>query len=144
MFLLGLPVQAMDLGVQAAEVHHKETAESVKRGKAAEEAFLAQRKLNKATRALKLYEQQLQGPANPAGDVDLQSLNETLQRAQTRYDEITRVEEERLKRNAKKARKSAAKNLGTAKSLEQDARALVGILEKKRDAMALQGTVWLL
>jgi hypothetical protein len=69
MYALGLPVQAMDQGVLAARVHHKETTESVTRGKAAEKAFLAQRDVVKAKNALQLYKQQLQDPAGSTGNV---------------------------------------------------------------------------
>jgi hypothetical protein len=50
----------MDQGVLAAETHHKQTKESVKRGKAAEKAFLAQRDVVQAEAALQLCKQKLQ------------------------------------------------------------------------------------
>jgi hypothetical protein len=50
----------MDQGVLAAEAHHNQIKESVKRGKAAEKAFLAQRDVVQAETALQLCKQQLQ------------------------------------------------------------------------------------
>jgi hypothetical protein len=66
---LGLPVQAIDQGVLAARVHHKKITESVKRGQAAEQAFLAQRDVVQAKNALELYKQQLRVPASSTGNV---------------------------------------------------------------------------
>jgi hypothetical protein len=50
----------MDQGVLAAETRHNQAKESVKRGKAAEKAFLAQRDVVQAEAALQLCKQQLQ------------------------------------------------------------------------------------
>jgi hypothetical protein len=57
----------MDQGVLAADIHHKQAAESVKRGEAAENAFLAQREVVQAKNALQLYRQHLEVPAHSTG-----------------------------------------------------------------------------
>jgi hypothetical protein len=60
-------VEAMDQGVLAADIHHKQAAESVQRGEAAENAFLAQREVVLAKNALQLYRQHQEVPANSTG-----------------------------------------------------------------------------
>jgi hypothetical protein len=62
-------MNAMDQGVLAARVHHKQIAESVKRVEAAEKAFLAQRDVVQAKNALQLYKQQLRVPVSSKGNV---------------------------------------------------------------------------
>jgi hypothetical protein len=69
MYSLGLSVQAMDQGLVAARMHHKQTTEAVKRVRAAEQAFLAQRDVKKANNELQLYKQQLHLPASSTGNV---------------------------------------------------------------------------
>jgi hypothetical protein len=74
-------------------------------------------------------------------DADLQSLEQALQGVQTLYDEIIRVEDKRLKQNAKKRRRLAAKQLGTAKSIEKAATIVVQTLKLARDDLLQQGTI---
>jgi hypothetical protein len=69
MYWSGFPVQAMDQGVIAAQIHHKRSKEAVKRGKFAEKAFLAQRDVTTAKKELQLYKQQLRVPASATGNV---------------------------------------------------------------------------
>jgi hypothetical protein len=75
--------------------------------------------------------------------VHLQSLEQTLQQVQTRYDEIMRKEDKRLKTKAKKQRKRTALELGTAKSIELAAAVVMDELHRVRDALTLEGTVGL-
>ena len=62
-------MQAMDEGVLAADIHHKQIVESVQRGKAAEKAFLAQRDVVPAENALQLYKQRPDVPAVSTGNI---------------------------------------------------------------------------
>jgi hypothetical protein len=77
-------------------------------------------------------------------DVDLQRLDRTLQEVQSRYDEIMRVEDQRLKSNAKTARKHEAEKLGNAKSIQEAATMLLRELKLQRDILAVKGLVSLL
>jgi hypothetical protein len=74
-------------------------------------------------------------------DADLQSLEQALQEVQTLYDKIIRDEDQRLKQNAKKRRQRAAKQLGTAKSIEEAADILVQKLKLARDDLLQQGII---
>ena len=60
-------MEAMDQGVLAANINHKQAEESVKRGEAAEKAFLAQRDVVQAKNALQLYKQHSEVPSNSTG-----------------------------------------------------------------------------
>jgi DNA anti-recombination protein RmuC len=73
-----------------------------------------------------------------AGDV--KRLEQTLQEAQSRYDALMNKEDARLKKKAKKRRHREARKLGTAKSIELAATALMDELKRARDALSLEGT----
>ena len=164
--MLGLVVHAIDQGIAAAKVHHRETKESLTRGEVAEKACLAQRVVVKAKNALQSYNKQLHQSAPSTGtvfgsrrigclpivhcvlpsdqqsmDPHLQSLQQVLQEAQTRYDQIMLVEDTRLQRKAKRARKAKSIQLGTSKTIEKAAVALVDNLKKARHGMEQEGTI---
>lgn len=65
---VGLPVQAMDEGILAAQVHHQATAELSRRGEFAESAFMAQREVNNAKYQLQQYQQELQVVTSSTGN----------------------------------------------------------------------------
>jgi type I site-specific restriction-modification system R (restriction) subunit len=77
-------------------------------------------------------------------DLDLESLDQTLQQVQTHYDNIMQVEDKRVKAKAKKARKQKAKKLGTAQSIEQAATILLAEIKREMSDLARKGTIWLL
>jgi hypothetical protein len=74
-------------------------------------------------------------------DLDLESLDQTLQQVQTHYDNIMQVEDKRVKAKAKKARKQKAKKLGTAQSIEQAATILLAEIKREMSDLARKGTI---
>ena len=78
---------------------------------------------------------------HPPSGAQLQVLTSTLQGVQSRYDEIVRVEDQRLKLNATKARKHAAEKLGNAKSIEQAAARLMDTLMLAKKDLVQKGTI---
>jgi TolA-binding protein len=74
-------------------------------------------------------------------DVDLQTLEQTLQQMQSRYDKIMQVEDLRLKINVNKARKHASQQLGTAESADKAAKLMMIELKRVRVDLISKGTV---
>ena len=74
-------------------------------------------------------------------DHHLQSIEQALKEAQTRYNEIVRLEDKRLKTKAKRSRQSKARKLGNAATIEKAAITLLIELKRSRDDLKLKGTV---
>jgi hypothetical protein len=80
-------------------------------------------------------------PAQPSNDVKLQRLERTLQGAQEHYEDVLQVEDDHLKTQAKTARQSEAKKLGTATTSQAAAKLVVDNLTRVRADLELQGTI---